>query len=210
MIRLFRPDGASPGDLDYSELVPRAVALADQALYVFATGFSGGRHFVNEKGVPTTTPVFPLLVIMRWKADGTIDGTFAGRGWQEAGFDPDRKFWSVQGALRESATSFFLYGMAGKTETVSARTIVRQPQPALFKFEHPTGLDMTFGGDGSAIQRLQEVLLTPVAGALLSGRRVRRACVDVLQLPSNSEPATNQAGLAQWQLREPRPHPPLL
>jgi hypothetical protein len=108
--------------------------------------------------------------------------------------------------------------MAGEAETVTTSvaggppvtsTIIRQPQPALFHVQHPTGLDLGFGGDGAATQRLQEVMLTPVAGALLSARRVRLACVDVLSQPEIPEPRTNQGGLIQWQLREPKKPRPI-
>jgi hypothetical protein len=217
LLRLLQPDGATSGDAEYSRISPRGIGWAGGQLYVFATGFSGGRHAVVA-GVDVQLPVYPLLLVMRWNGDGSLDHTFAGRGWQEAGYNPDHKYWSTQGVIQEGPASFVLYGMAGEAETVTTSvaggppvtsTIIRQPQPALFHVQHPTGLDLGFGGDGAATQRLQEVMLTPVAGALLSARRVRLACVDVLSQPEIPEPRTNQGGLIQWQLREPKKPRPI-
>ena len=217
LLRLLQPDGASGGDAEYSRIRPAGVGWAGGQLYVFATGFSGGRHAVVA-GVDVQLPIYPLLLVMRWKSDGSLDQTFAGRGWQEAGYNPDRKYWSAQGVIQEGPASFVLYGMAGEAETVTTSvaggppitsTIIRQPQPALFHVQHPAGLDLGFSGDGAATQRLQEVMLTPVAGALLSARRVRLACVDLLSQPEIPEPRTNQGGLIQWQLREPKKPRPI-
>jgi hypothetical protein len=217
MLRLLQPDGAAGGDAEYSRVSPAGIGWAGGQLYVFATGFSGGRHTVIA-GVDVQLPIYPLLLVMRWNGDGSLDRTFAGRGWQEAGYNPDHKYWSTQGVIQEGPTSFVLYGMAAEAETVTTSvaggppitsTIIRQPQPALFHVQHPAGLDLSFGGDGAARQRLQEVMLTPVAGALLSARRVRLACVDVLSQPEIPEPRTNQGGLIQWQLREPKKPRPI-
>ena len=66
---------------------------------------------------------------------------------------------------------------------------------------------MTFGRDGAATIRLQEVLLTSVAGALLSAGRIRVACVDYLTQPQIVlEPQTNQAALVQWRPGKKRTH----
>jgi hypothetical protein len=217
LLRLLQPDGATSGNAEYSRISPAGIGWAGGQLYVFATGFSGGRHTVIA-GVDVQLPLYPLLLVMRWNGDGSLDRTFAGRGWQEAGYNPDHKYWSTQGVIQEGPTSFVLYGMAGEAETVTTSvaggppttsTIIRQPQPALFHVQHPAGLDLGFGGDGAATQRLQEVILTPVAGALLSARRVRLACVDVLSQPEIPEPRTNQGGLIQWQLREPKKPRPI-
>jgi hypothetical protein len=217
VLRLLQPDGATSGDAEYSRISPAGIGWAGGQLYVFATGFSGGRYAVIA-GVDVQLPIYPLLLVMRWNADGSLDRTFAGRGWQEAGYSPDHTYWSTQGVIQEGPTSFVLYGLAGEAETVTTSvaggppitsTIVRQPQPALFHVQHPAGLDLNFSGDGAATQRLQEVMLTPVAGALLSARRVRLACVDVLSQPEIPEPRTNQGGLIQWQLREPKKPRPI-
>jgi hypothetical protein len=217
LLRLLQPDGATSGNAEYNRINPAGIGWAGGQLYVFATGFSGGRYTVVA-GVDVRLPVYPLLLVMRWNGDGSLDRTFAGRGWQEAGYHPDRKYWSIQGVIQEGPASFVLYGMAGEAETITTSvaggpavtsTIIRQPQPALFHVQHPAGLDLGFGGDGAARQRLQEVMLTPVAGALLSARRVRLACVDFLSQPEIPEPRTNQGGLIQWQLREPKKPRPI-
>jgi hypothetical protein len=217
LLRLLQPDGATSGDAEYSRISPAGIGWAGGQLYVFATGFSGGRYTIIA-GVDVQLPVYPLLLVMRWNGDGSRDRTFAGKGWQEAGYSPDRRYWSTQGVIQESPTSFVLYGLAGEAESVTTSvaggppvtsTIIRQPQPALFHVQHPAGLDLGFGGDGAATQRLQEVVLTPVAGALLSARRVRLACVDVLSQPAIPEPKTNQGGLIQWHLREPKTPRPI-
>jgi hypothetical protein len=187
-------------------------------LYTFATGWSGGRHGIIA-GVEVEFPKYPLLVVMRWNSDGSIDSTFALGGRQEAGYYPDRAYWGAYGVLTETPTSVILYGSAAEVDVVSSSVpgsppwtsrVVRQPQPAIFRIQHPTGLDLGFGGDGSATIRLPEVQLTPVAGAMVGSQRVRVACVDLLtQPPANTQPRTNQGGLVQWRLRGRRsPRPP--
>jgi hypothetical protein len=202
MATLISPHG---GTLDYSGLSPRAIWRAGGKIYLFATGFAGGGFVVNRP-----KPRYPVFMVFRWNADGSRDNTFSANGVQEAGYDPDHIYWSCAGVLKYSADTAIVYGMAGaadiETHSVGDTsynvTIVREPKPALFKFDHDTGLDFSFGEDGAARYPLWEVLLSPVAGALLADGRARIACVDVLGQQRSDRPMSNLAGLIQWRLAD--------
>jgi hypothetical protein len=156
-------------------------------------------------------------VITAWKPDGSPDPTFATSGRLEGGYDPTIATWSASGVIPESPTSFLVYGNAGEVEittnSVGGATyqvrVPRQPQPALWRVANPGDLDLLFGGDGLATVRLPELLLTSVAGALLSGGRVRVACVDALTQPLTDEPRVNVGGLVQWRPAKRRPGRPI-
>jgi hypothetical protein len=184
-------------------------------LYVFANGTAGG----GQRDDGTLREQWPVLLVTRWTSDGALDVSLGGgAGFQEGGFSPDRKYWGAAGVLRDSPSTFLLYGVAGKAEQVTTttngvqhtETFVRAPQPALFRVEDPAGLDLSFGGDGSSIVRLPEVVLSLKAAALLGAGQVRAACVDVIQHGSPPRPFTNQGGLVQWHLATliTPPHPP--
>jgi hypothetical protein len=209
---LISPSGGTSGDDEYSAISPAGIATMGGSFYLVATGWVGGRHIVSG-GLDVQLPRYPLLVVLRWNADGTLDSAFADNGLQEAGFTPDRLYWGAAGLLADSPTSLYVYGVAGQAEQVTHQvaggqpytvTLVRQPQPALFRIEHPGGLDLGFDGDGAATVRLQEVLLSPVAGALVNGIP-RVACVDFLDQPSSNRPQTNLGVLIQWAMRRRRP-----
>ena len=105
-------------------------------------------------------------------------------------------WWSASGVIPDSATSFFIFGNAGNPETITTTVGTttnmevkpRQPQPALYRVEHPNGLDLAFGGDGVSTIRVQEFVLTSVAGAMVTGGRVRVACIDALEQPWSNDP----------------------
>ena len=209
---LISPAGGTGGDQEYSSISPAGLASMGGKTYLVATGWVGGRHIISG-GLDVQLPRYPFLIVLRWNADGTIDPAFADNGLQEAGFTPDRLYWSSAGLLADSPTSRYVYGLAGTTEQVTHQvaggqpytvTLVRQPQPAVFRLEHPGGLDLAFDGDGAATVRLQEVLLSPVAGALVRGKP-RVACVDFLDQPSTHRPQTNLGVLVQWAMRRRRP-----
>ncbi len=199
---------------EYSRIRPVGIAWLGSRLYVVATGWTGGGYIPFP--INSYRPSYPLLLIMGWSTDGSPDPTLAGTGRQEGGFTPDgkNKYWSAAGVLQDSPSSFFVYGTAGEADMVTTTVaggppyiswIVRQPQPALYRVEHPTGIELLFGGDGASTIRLQEFLLTSVAGALLSGGRVRVACVDALVQPWTSEPRVNVGGIVQWRPGKRRP-----
>lgn len=204
---LVHPFGRTHNLAEYQKITPIGIARLGNRLYLVATGWSGGKYI---SAVNRFTPSYPLLLVMGWNTDGTVDTTYAGTGWQEMGLDPNIEYWSAAGVMKNSLTSFLVYGMAGDTEEVTdtidgktiTSTVIRAPQPALFRVEHPSGLDLNFGSDGAARLRVQEVLLSPIAGTILSERRVRIACVDVLTKLGTNDPQTNLGGLAQWQLIE--------
>ena len=181
----------------YQRVMPAGAVWLGDRLYVVATGSSG---YFDTNAV---RPAYPLLVILGWHADnGTVDETYFGQGLQEAGFTPDHLYYSASGVIQDSPTSCYICGAAGTTEVLNT-TIVRQPQPALFRLEHPAGLDRGFAGVGAATTRLQEFLLTPVAGALV-GHFVRVACVDQLKQAQTDRPKTGLSGLVQWSTRPSR------
>ncbi|MBZ4423329.1 delta-60 repeat domain-containing protein [Myxococcus sp. RHSTA-1-4] len=205
---LVNPAGTMPGGHDdYSRISPVGIAWLGSRLYVVATGWTGGGYI--RYPIDRYRPTYPLLVIMGWNADGSGDPTLAGIGRQEGAFTPDgkNKFWSAAGVLQDSPSSFFVYGMASEADKVTSlvpgsppttQWLVRQPQPAVFRVEHPGGLDMGFGVGGASTIRLQEFLLAPVAGALLNGGQIRVACVDTLEQPRTSQPRVNVGCLVQW------------
>ena len=91
------------------------------------------------------------------------------------------------------------HSVGGASYTVE---LVRDPKPALFEFDHPTGLDRSFGRDKAAQFPTWETPLSSVGGALLSNGRVRLACVDITTQQLLIRPAHNYAGLLQWQLSD--------
>ena len=209
---LYNPDGTTGGLSDYSAFAPVGMARLGTRLYVVGTGWTGGGYIPS---VNRYRPAYPLLVITAWNANGSVDATFATGGLQEAGYSPTILYWSASGVIPDSATSFFIFGNAGDPETITTsvggQTNVqvrpRQPQPALYRVAHPGGLDLAFGGDGASTIRVQEFLLTSVAGAMVTGGRVRVACIDALQQPWTDEPRVNLGGLAQWRPGKTRPVP---
>jgi hypothetical protein len=211
---LYNPVGTTAGHSDYRSFSPVGMVRLGTRLYIVGTGWTGGGYI---EGVNKYRPTYPLLVITAWNANGSVDATFSTGGLQEAGYYPTTLYWSASGVIPESATSFFIFGNAGDPETIttSVGTVTnvqvrpRQPQPALYRVEHPGGLDLAFGGDGTSTIRVQEFLLTSVAGALVTGGRVRIACIDALDQPHSNDPRVNLGGLAQWRpARKPRPPRP--
>src|SRR5207248_602178 len=150
------PLGATSSRDSYGDIVFCGVAWLGGQLYAVATGSSGGQEIRDAAGnVIRVLPAYRVLIVMRWNGDGSTDTTF-GRGWQEAGYDPDHRDWSAIGVLpiapnsvpNAPPDSFIIYGMAGKAEQVTSTigtvtntsTIIRSPQPAIFLVQHPSGI----------------------------------------------------------------------
>jgi uncharacterized delta-60 repeat protein len=174
--------------------------------YMVATGWIGGRLVRDDFGVLQQLPIWPTLVVTRWDANGSPDSTF---GAQVAGYSPDRLSWTAVGVLAESSSSLLAFGMAATKDVAldAGRqvTVVRQPQPALFRVSHPGGIDFSFGHGGAAVMRMQEFGPAPaLAGVLLANGRVRLAVADGMIWSYGAYPnsvsrlASSYGGLAQF------------
>jgi hypothetical protein len=104
MATLISPAG---GTLEYASALPRAIWRAGGKLYLFAVGFAGGGTVAG-----TDRPAYPVFIVFRWNGDGSRDTAFFANGWQEAGFSPNRVYWSPSGVVSYSADTAFVYGMA--------------------------------------------------------------------------------------------------
>ena len=151
---LLNPAGTTGGHSDYRAFfAPVGMVRLGTRLYVVGTGWTGGAYI---QGINRYRPTYPLLVITAWDANGSVDATFSSGGLQEAGYDPKILYWSASGVIPDSATSFFIFGNVGDPETITTtvgtttnvEVTPRQPQPALYRVEHPNGFDLAFGGDG--------------------------------------------------------------
>jgi hypothetical protein len=144
-------------------------------------------------------PEYPVLIVIRWNGDGSVDRTFGRNGWQEGGYHANplrRLFWGAAGVVSESVSSVVAYGIAGTFDTPTSSA--RQPQPALFRIAHPGGLDMTWGQGGAQISRVQEFMPTTMAGAMLASGVVRLACADRLNQPVSAERRSTLGGVMQF------------
>ena len=177
--------GAGSGiDDSFDFATPTGIVALGGKYYVVATGYVGGRPVSDGRGGTVKLPVWPTIVVTRWKPDGSLDQTFT---TQIGGYAPDRLYWTALGVLAESASSVLAYGMAARRTTAPGTIAdllpaIRQPQPALFRIAHPGGIDFTFGHGGAATMTIQEFgPAAAVAGVQLADGKVRLAVVDTLQ-----------------------------
>jgi hypothetical protein len=204
-IRIFEPNA---GSLSLRGIWPAGLAEVAGKLYVIGTQIIGGDIMDNGSGGDVfVRPLYTSLVVARWNLNGTPDNAFGLNGFQSAGFDPTPIYWSANGVLSETPTSLLAYGSASPVEsrtivrpdgTTYTNTLVRAPQPALFRIVHPTGIDFGFGVNGAAIMRMQEFAPSRlIAGVVLPNGRTRLACFATATAPSN-QPATTFGGLCQF------------
>jgi hypothetical protein len=203
-----RPAGSASSG--FSGILPVGCGWIGGKLYVVARGIVGG--FWTSAG---RLPEYNMLIVTRWNAGGSKDATFGLGGAEEAGFTPHRLGFAPKGALPLSATELIAFGEAGHAEsstvTVGGQTytstIIRPPQPAIFRISHPNGLDRTFGQDGALSMQMQEFETQVFAGRLLrppSGSpRVQFMCADytlnqIPRLLSSEEFVTNFGGIGRF------------
>jgi uncharacterized delta-60 repeat protein len=203
---LLKASGGVSVDDEFGSISPAGIVTLGGKHYMVATGWIGGRFVMDARGVLQQLPIWPTLVVTRWNADGSPDPTFA---TQVAGYSPDRLFWTAAGVLAESSSSLLAFGMAATKDVATDAgrqvTVVRQPQPALFRVSHPGGIDFAFGQGGAAVTRMQEFGPAPaLAGVLLANGRVRLAAADGMVWSYGSYPnsvsrlASSFGGLAQF------------
>ena len=190
---LLNPAGTTGGHSDYRAFAPVGMVRLDTRLYVVGTGWTGGAYIQDINRYRAT---YPLLVITVWDANGSVDATFSSGGLQEAGYDPTILCWSASGVIPDSATSFFIFGNVGDPETITTtvgtmtnmQVKPRQPQPALYRVEHPDGLDLAFGGDGISTIRGPGVCVDVGCRGDGHRRTGSRSVIDALEQPWSNEP----------------------
>ncbi|MGH3658652.1 MAG: hypothetical protein ACRDUA_18510, partial [Micromonosporaceae bacterium] len=176
-IKLFAPHSSAGSPPDYANIRIAGMTWLRDTLYIIATGFAGGGTYTLGNGLTIRKPEYPTLLITRWTRQGEVDPTIPG-GYQEGGTDPFL-YWYANGVLRDAKESFLIYGGGGtpwtKTTqlpdgTTYTETLVRQPGPAIFRVNHPTGLDQTFGDHGAAVIRVPDLYPSVIAGGLSTAR----------------------------------------
>src|SRR3954454_8285078 len=96
LLILPTPLGGKGGNDEYNSIRPASVAWLGDKLYVIATGLSGGRT-IAQPGVNVKLAEYPVLLVLRWNADGSVDQSLDGVGRQEGGYTPNPVYWSVTG-----------------------------------------------------------------------------------------------------------------
>ena len=168
-IRLTRPasTGSALSPL-YHGVSFAGIIWIDDTLYLVGTGFAGGGY--TSTGL--RKPEYPTLLITRWTGQGQVDRSVIPSGYEEGGTNPFQ-YWYAKGIHRDGKRSFLIYGAGGTPRTKTSQlpdgttiteTLVTQPGPALFRVNHPSGLDMTFGDHGAAVIRIPELYPSVIAG----------------------------------------------
>jgi uncharacterized delta-60 repeat protein len=221
-ISFSAPTGATSRRAAYTSVAAAGCAWMGGKLDIVAAGTAGGVLYPSN-----TSPAYNVLIVSRWNPDGTLDSTFQGRGFQEAGFDPERIEFTPVGVAPLSSTQLVVYGQAGRAETHTHSvgtttytvTVIRRPEPAIFSVLDPGGIDTTFGSDGAEVLPVQEFQANIVAARLLpsanprAGARLRFVCTDTQTQPiAPKDPTSTFGGVGQFVLPPglSRPHPHLL
>jgi uncharacterized delta-60 repeat protein len=205
-VGLFEPQGAVAGAELFTRAEPVGMVRLGNMLYLVVWAEASGRD-----------ETFDVLVVVRFKPDGTGDPTFGTTGvvarpHQEAGFYPQRHGFRPTGLVALGDDIAYVYGTAGFVD----QTHRQRPEPALFRLTHPGGIGTTFGQGGAERVTMPEFEAVPLTARLVSNRafrsrHLRFVATDVRARPSPSygRVVSNFGVVGQFTVAALRPFGPL-